>query len=506
MVINSADPEQRGRVKIFIPHIMPALYEHWNKEGTDIQFGNIDQLNPGIVKELEKILPWADSASPIIGASTPTAFDRATNAIYSPFTKTFDFIKNEITTIYSAAAGTFYFNKPDVKASNVYADTTAPIQQLEPTKSYIAAGGSVFGYKDAGDNGRGAFGANTNNTTLVGVSIPVAVAISTFGSVAASKNQLVEVYNPTTNKTIIAPIVDSGPAPWAASGLDLTAGAVTSLGGSLVYGTGKGGTVGSDGIAVTGVSPDIHGVQYRFLTPPEQSQYTQFSRQGANIDGPLEDTSKVTQHTKNANVSQVIRTTASEPTPRPFSSAQGVFAYPTPGAFVWCFFQEGNPLFPVYFAASYGAAEWASAYAGYGPNPKQPAAIDGSDTKVRALASSMNLGSLNIWTDQSASESTGAVESAGFQHSSGAFTSFTKDAEMTHYTPGNMRIQAEGHIHDAAIGNRETYTKGDDNKVTMGDQYIKVGDISQDAFDAMNSLTDILSEAANVMKQHVEGQ
>lgn len=76
MVINSSDPEYRGRVQVFVPHIMPALYEGWNKEGADIKIScvgsNIPEgLTPEIHARLVKILPWAESASPIIGASAP---------------------------------------------------------------------------------------------------------------------------------------------------------------------------------------------------------------------------------------------------------------------------------------------------------------------------------------------------------------------------------------------------------------------------------------------------
>jgi len=68
------DPEGRGRCQVFIPHIMPALYEGWNQENTDISFAIIgdglpEGLNPEIVSRLQKILPWAECAAPIVGAS-----------------------------------------------------------------------------------------------------------------------------------------------------------------------------------------------------------------------------------------------------------------------------------------------------------------------------------------------------------------------------------------------------------------------------------------------------
>jgi hypothetical protein len=76
VVINNNDPEFRGRVQVFVPHIMPTLYENWNKEGEDITFtcvgDNMPQgLNSTIVEKLKKILPWSEAASPIIGQCSP---------------------------------------------------------------------------------------------------------------------------------------------------------------------------------------------------------------------------------------------------------------------------------------------------------------------------------------------------------------------------------------------------------------------------------------------------
>lgn len=76
MVINSSDPEYRGRVQVFVPHIMPALYKDWNKEGVDIQISCVGSNIPeGLSQEvharLVQILPWAEGASPIIGGSSP---------------------------------------------------------------------------------------------------------------------------------------------------------------------------------------------------------------------------------------------------------------------------------------------------------------------------------------------------------------------------------------------------------------------------------------------------
>ena len=44
------------------------------------------------------------------------------------------------------------------------------------------------------------------------------------------------------------------------------------------------------------------------------------------------------------------------------NSAKGSFSIPNVGAHVWMFFAGGNPNNPVYFATTYGEAEWRSIY------------------------------------------------------------------------------------------------------------------------------------------------
>lgn len=42
--------------------------------------------------------------------------------------------------------------------------------------------------------------------------------------------------------------------------------------------------------------------------------------------------------------------------------AKGLFSIPNVGAHLWCFFHDGDPLKPVYFAASFGASDYAGIY------------------------------------------------------------------------------------------------------------------------------------------------
>ena len=83
------DPEGRGRTQVFVPNIMPTLYENWNEDGQDITFEVIGQglegsLSTPVLDRLRQILPWAECAAPIIGSSPsykPSLIDKASEAL-----------------------------------------------------------------------------------------------------------------------------------------------------------------------------------------------------------------------------------------------------------------------------------------------------------------------------------------------------------------------------------------------------------------------------------------
>lgn len=119
LVINNNDPEYRGRVQIFIPHIMPTLYEGWNKQGSDISIScvgdNIENsLSSDIVDRLVKILPWAEAASPIIGSSSPGGVVRSLGEAVQSFAQGVKRFFNQSPTSQPASgpANTYISNTP----------------------------------------------------------------------------------------------------------------------------------------------------------------------------------------------------------------------------------------------------------------------------------------------------------------------------------------------------------------------------------------------------------
>ena len=73
IVVQNNDPSKRGRVKVFVPHVTAAVYEGWDRILKDKKFKfigqNIDSDLSHIIDNLKQILPWAECAAPLVGAS-----------------------------------------------------------------------------------------------------------------------------------------------------------------------------------------------------------------------------------------------------------------------------------------------------------------------------------------------------------------------------------------------------------------------------------------------------
>lgn len=74
IVIQNNDPDRAGKVKVYIPHVTPNVYEDWysNRDHKKFKFpgDNLDSDLTNIIEPLKEILPWASSAQPLIGSSS----------------------------------------------------------------------------------------------------------------------------------------------------------------------------------------------------------------------------------------------------------------------------------------------------------------------------------------------------------------------------------------------------------------------------------------------------
>jgi len=79
IVVQNSDPEKRGRVKVYVPHISVTLYNNWHETKLDKNFKFPDlKTNPDLTKvmgQLRDVLPWAECASPLFGGNAPGRYN-----------------------------------------------------------------------------------------------------------------------------------------------------------------------------------------------------------------------------------------------------------------------------------------------------------------------------------------------------------------------------------------------------------------------------------------------
>jgi hypothetical protein len=87
IIIQNNDPEQSGRVKVFVPEVNAALIKNWTAtEKNEIiahMGGNTGTtLTPQLQARLRTMLPWAEVSLPIFGMSSPAFYDAVNNVSF----------------------------------------------------------------------------------------------------------------------------------------------------------------------------------------------------------------------------------------------------------------------------------------------------------------------------------------------------------------------------------------------------------------------------------------
>ena len=85
MVIQNNDPEKRGRVKVWVPHISATVYSNWNQTFSDLADKHVVFPDAATNPDLDKILPylkatlpWAETAMPLFGGSASGRYNAFT--------------------------------------------------------------------------------------------------------------------------------------------------------------------------------------------------------------------------------------------------------------------------------------------------------------------------------------------------------------------------------------------------------------------------------------------
>lgn len=188
-------------------------------------------------------------------------------------------------------------------------------------------------------------------------------------------------------------------------------------------------------------------------------------------------------------------------------AAKGMFAFPGVGAMVWVFFREGNPQFPVYFAASYGANEWKSAYHGNSLNPEGT----NNGTVGSQMSNSMKLnpnagGGLEFTHVKDASDPTGSKDKAiaMMYGDDGSNMMFSKGYHQI-YTRHDRRDQIDGHLYNIIGGAEEKWVEDDSSVNIRGNVVIKIGKIDNESIEAMKELADFSKQMNDTLMSNSAG-
>ena len=558
LCINNADPEYRGRVQIFIPHIMPTLYEKWNQEGKDINIQGVGDnvangLSSDVIDKLVKILPWAESASPIMAASSSgtltsslvqgvtTGFNSLVQSAKKLFNQTpvqvpstsapgsAPAAKEQVgaldpqqanplgstnqSTIDSTKTG---FRDPSVSYTDniksIFANATTVLDKAKTTKFTFgtdSTGNINYGDPDSNNEkslkiglkyniqntntgygtggkqnlGPGAIAVPANSPFKLGDIIvsntgTVGQVVDVSGNTITPNGPLnpanVDVWQPPGTYSSVYNNAQNTPSQWAkidSASVPTTNEAIQS---NLInkysqYGTITGGGPGPSAAAY------IKAGNGTYIGYPDGAPYKPVN---CNTQVVCDPHGPTTIYNHN-------------------NTTKGMFSYPEPGAMLWVFFQEGNPLFPVYFAANYGASEWQSAYKNHSPGAGY---ANTPTVKSSGVVYNTGVGGFRSEDTTHTTDSTKNQKSFMVYGNDGS-NMFFNDGYHQIFSKFDRRDQVEGDRFQSTLGYKEELVQGTNSHTTTGDIVIRVGNISQEAIDAVTNIQKYQVEAHTPLTQ-----
>jgi hypothetical protein len=381
------------------------------------------------------------------------------------------------------SANSFAFNND----GNTRTDTNLSDTYLPKTASGIPNDGEILGYTIPLDSTLTKIAKDGNGNPVARIRQP---AIVTFRDSSGKEYRVLAVGNDTGGKQITGPR-DRG---WGEFGTN-TWRAVQSQGLNVTLG--RNSLEGVNGVTATYEFLDgrINNVdEYRYLQneliasgklDPSQTS-TPVPTEGNSAAPVPGATQSLVNNTDKHGAMAVVNLN---------NMAKGVFTYPAAGAVLWVFFREGDPNFPVYFAANYGEREWQSAYRmgsdapGYKPAPTP-------ENPVTSTGGMMNLNGVGglRWEDTNVPDDPTKDQKC--------LTIFGYDGSNMHFNEGyhqifskfDRRDSVEGDRWETTLGFRERWVQGDSNEVTMGDVFVKIGNVSPPAVDAVTRIQQIIKE------------
>jgi len=182
-------------------------------------------------------------------------------------------------------------------------------------------------------------------------------------------------------------------------------------------------------------------------------------------------------------------------TPSVYSNkTKGSFAIPSVGAHVWVFFHDGDPLFPVYFAASYGQDDWQQMYggeAGYDyPGGFENTNEDDNESDLEYYKNKYIINQKGGTIEFINSDYRESIKISGYN---GSFKQFAlkTNVELAVHDDQKLVLQNQ---YDTVRGFRNVYTERDLDYIVRGDYYLKTGNLKSEYFKEWKERVQAISE------------
>jgi len=169
-------------------------------------------------------------------------------------------------------------------------------------------------------------------------------------------------------------------------------------------------------------------------------------------------------------------------TPSTYSNrSKGSFSIPNVGSHVWIFFQNGDPMMPVYFAASHGKEDWNGIYESETDYPSNFENFGNKDQSDQDLDSNTYRNKFVLNQKAGALEfvNTDNKEILKMSHFSGSFKEFNNLTNIELAIANDQKLVREDAFH-TIYGYGNMFIGKDSDFIVRGDHYRKVGNLNKD--------------------------
>ena len=180
------------------------------------------------------------------------------------------------------------------------------------------------------------------------------------------------------------------------------------------------------------------------------------------------------------------------------NEAKGSFAIPAVGAHVWVFFREGNPQFPVYFAASFGQTDWKGIYeTKNSPGLDYPGTYenipDGIAEYNHNVETYRNKYVINQKGGTLEFVNSDLNEKVRLTHYSGSFKEMNNQSTIELSTKNNQKLVLNDQ-YETVRGFKNEYTGKSHDEIIMRDKYKKIGKLKEEHYQEWKKIVSGIQE------------